>query len=306
MIRSLQHVGLAVPDLEVGRKFYTAFGLESHERSNELILRCADRPQDQIRLVQAPKKKLAWVSFGTAAAELPALKRALESRGALFVESPVKEDGDGIWFRDPDGDVINVRVAEEAAVARAVVPLNNPGDFRRLGVRGVQVEADAPVKPRRLGHIIKFTTNVDRMIAFYSEALGMRLTDRVQDKIAFMRGGNGGDHHLLATALAEGPGLHHLSFEVSSVDEIERGAQNLIAAGYKSAYGLGRHVLGSNYFHYLRDPWMSLVEYFWDIDYIPEGADWTAENVALGPRAVAAWPPGPPPADFTKNYEIGQ
>jgi catechol 2,3-dioxygenase-like lactoylglutathione lyase family enzyme len=306
MIRSLQHVGLAVPNLEVGRRFYTAFGLESNERGNELALRCAGRAQDQIRLLQGPKKKLAWVSFGTAAAELPALKRALESRGAPFVEAPVREDADGIWFRDPDGDVINVRVAEAAPVNRAVLSLNNPGEFRRLAARGVAVEADPPVKPRRLGHLIKFTTNVDRMVTFYTEALGMKLTDRVQDKIAFMRCGNGGDHHVLGVALAEGPGLHHLSFEVSSVDEIERGAQNLVAAGYKSAFGLGRHVLGSNYFHYLRDPWMSLVEYFWDIDHIPEGADWKAENVGLGPRAVAAWPPGPPPADFTKNYEIAQ
>ena len=29
MIRNLQHLALAVPDLEVGRRFYETFGLEA-------------------------------------------------------------------------------------------------------------------------------------------------------------------------------------------------------------------------------------------------------------------------------------
>lgn len=232
------------------------------------------------------------------------MTRSLEASGVALVEPPVRESAEGIWFRDPDGDTVNVRVADDTPVERPPLAVNNPGDFRRLAARGVAVDADAPVRPRRLGHLIKFATDVDRVVNFYTQALGMKLSDRVADKIAFMRCGNGGDHHVLGTALAEGPGLHHLSFEVSSIDEIERGAHNLVEHGYRSAYGLGRHVIGSNYFHYLRDPWMSLVEYFWDIDYIPENSDWTAQNVPLGPRAVSAWPPGPPPADFTKNYEI--
>jgi catechol 2,3-dioxygenase-like lactoylglutathione lyase family enzyme len=304
MIRSLQHVALTVPNLEVGRAFYTTFGLEARPLGSGLAFRCTGRAMDQIRLEEGPKKKLAHVAFGTAAAELPLLKQRLQSGGFALLDAPVREDGDGIWFRDPDGDLINVRVAQAAPVQRPGLPVNNPGEYRRAGTRGVGVTSDAPVQPRRLGHLIKFTTDVERAIGFYTTVLGMKLSDRVQDKIAFLRCGNDGDHHALGVALADGPGLHHVSFEVSSVDEIVRGAQALIGAGYRDAFGLGRHVMGSNYFHYIRDPWMSLVEYFWDIDFIPEGSEWTPANGALGPRAVYQWATVPMPPDFVKNYEL--
>src|SRR6185369_4717412 len=48
MIRSLQHVGIAVPDLEVGRAFYEAFGLEAIPQSDRITMRCAGRAQDQV------------------------------------------------------------------------------------------------------------------------------------------------------------------------------------------------------------------------------------------------------------------
>ena len=98
-------------------------------------------------------------------------------------------------------------------------------------------------------------------------------------------------------------GLHHLSFEVGDIDEIELGASQLIQAGYKDAFGLGRHVGGSNYFHYIRDPWNSLAEYFWDIDVIPEDdACWEPLNVTPE-QLTAVWPATPPPPEFAMNFE---
>jgi hypothetical protein len=41
-------------------------------------------------------------------------------------------------------------------------------------------------------------------------------------------------------------------------------------------WGLGWHVLGSNYFHYVQDPWGSFSEYSCDIDYIPRTQAWQA------------------------------
>jgi catechol 2,3-dioxygenase-like lactoylglutathione lyase family enzyme len=305
MIRSLQHVALTVPDLEVGRAFYTAFGLEARPLGDDLVFRCAGRPQDQVRLTPGSRKRLHYVSFGTRSAELPGLKQRLERRGIKLVDAPAGEDGDGIWFRDPDGDLINIRAAEDAQQARTSLPVNAPGDYRRLGQRGVALAEPGPVMPRRLGHLIKFSTNVPRAIEFYTEVCGMKLSDRAGDVLAFLRCGNGGDHHVLGFGLSEGTGLHHLSFEVGSLEELHRGAGALLEAGYRQGFGPGRHVLGSNYFHYLRDPWMSLVEYFWDIDYIPEGAPWEPANMELGPRAVAQWAASPPPEDFVRNFELG-
>jgi len=79
------------------------------------------------------------------------------------------------------------------------------------------------------------------------------------------------------------------------------GAQAVIGAGYRDGWGFGRHVLGSNFFHYVRDPWMSMAEYFCDIDQIPADGSWRAGD---HPPEDALYRWGPPvPEDFGRNYE---
>ena len=53
----------------------------------------------------------------------------------------------------------------------------------------------------------------------------------------------------------------------------------MAAAGYRS-WGVGRHVLGSNYFYYVQDPWGSFSEYSATMDYIPASVDWVAADHA--------------------------
>ncbi len=72
-------------------------------------------------------------------------------------------------------------------------------------------------------------------------------------------------------------------------------------AGYADGWGVGRHVLGSNYFYYVRDPWGSFSEYSFDIDFIAPDAAWVAGNYAPE-DSFYLW--GPQPADwFTANHE---
>jgi catechol 2,3-dioxygenase len=60
-------------------------------------------------------------------------------------------------------------------------------------------------------------------------------------------------------------------------------------------------VLGSNYFHYVRDPWGSYSEYSADIDYIPVDHDWKGGD---HPPEDSFYVWGPqPPADFAFNHE---
>jgi catechol 2,3-dioxygenase-like lactoylglutathione lyase family enzyme len=153
-----------------------------------------------------------------------------------------------------------------------------------------------------LAHILIFTSDVLESIAFYERVLGLRLSDRSGDGIAFMHGIHGSDHHMLALAKSEGPGLHHLSWDVGSINEIGLGAMQMADKGFGAGWGLGRHVLGSNYFHYVRDPWGSYSEYSADIDYIPANCHWQAED---NPQDDSFYLWGPePPADFAVNHEI--
>jgi catechol 2,3-dioxygenase len=169
-------------------------------------------------------------------------------------------------------------------------------------VAGAPVRADAPiVHPRRLSHVLAFTTDIDRAIAFYSDVLGMRLSDR-SDRVAFMHAIHGSDHHILAFAQSSAPGLHHCSWDMAGIDDIGLGAMHMAGKGYSEGWGLGRHVLGSNYFHYVRDPWGSYAEYSCDIDYIPAEQNWQAGS---HPPEDSFYLWGPePPADFTLNREL--
>ena len=119
-----------------------------------------------------------------------------------------------------------------------------------------------------------YTRSVPEAFAFYTQRLGLRLSDRSGDDVAFMHGAFGSDHHLVAISRSDGPGMHHCSWDVATIGEVGLGAMQMEAAGYTRGWGLGRHVLGSNYFHYVRDPWGSYAEYSADMDFIPATMDW--------------------------------
>ena len=88
----------------------------------------------------------------------------------------------------------------------------------------------------------------------------------------------------------------------TSQDHMQLASRRVIDAGYKHVWGTGRHSVGSNLFHYFRDPWGTLAEYFYDIDYIPEGCAWEAKQWHEGAGALPVVErPGPPPPDFPKN-----
>ena len=81
MIRTLLHVGMTVPELEIGKAFYELFGLQSRVVGNDLVFRCEGRAQDQIRLMQGAKKKLSYTAFGTDASGMQVLLARTITRG---------------------------------------------------------------------------------------------------------------------------------------------------------------------------------------------------------------------------------
>src|SRR5262249_6107185 len=120
------------------------------------------------------------------------------------------------------------------------------------------------------------TPDVMAMVRFHEDLLGCRLSDHSGEGIAFVHGVHGSDHHLVAFAKSHAPGLHHSSWDVGSVNDVGFGSENMKDLGYKTGWGVGRHVLGSNYFYYVQDPWGSFAEYSYDIDFIPANLDWKA------------------------------
>ncbi|WDA39281.1 hypothetical protein [Sphingobium sp. YC-XJ3] len=85
-------------------------------------------------------------------------------------------------------------------------------------------------------------------------------------------------------------------------DEVGRGGNELLSKAGRGGWGFGRHTVGSNYFYYVQDPWGSWIEYYSDMDYIDDHAQWTPTN--YGPSdGMANWAPQVPD-DFIRNYEV--
>ncbi|WP_199016642.1 VOC family protein [Shimwellia pseudoproteus] len=209
-------------------------------------------------------------------------------------------DGPGIWFRDPDGNLLNIKPGVKtipdapAVTAARAVQADQRGTVTR--------DAVPTIHPQRLSHILLFSADVPRAIRFYQQVLGLNLSDFSRDIIAFMHARHGCDHHLVAFAKSGGKGFHHAAWEVSTIDEVGNGATQMAAAGFKEGWGTGRHCLGSNYFHYVRDPWGSFCEYSAEIDFISAGYTWPTGDFPPE-NSLYLWGPDVP-ADFIHNTEL--
>jgi catechol 2,3-dioxygenase len=299
-VRALLHYALEVPDQTLGEKFYASFGLEpASGRDDAVRLRPAPLTRASVLIYGGPKKRLHHLAFGAPGDEFEATREAIRRAGVREVDPPRGAPEGGLWVRDPDGNLVTVRAeAAEAPPADPPLTLNSPGRVARIAIRGCP-EGLEP-RPRRLGHVLLFTPDADRQIDFYARVLGLRLSDRARSIVVFLR--CTADHHNLAFLTSKGPGFHHGSFEVGSVDEIAMGAIAMERAGFQPGWGLGRHVIGSNFFYYIRDPWGSFAEYFHDIDHIPESCAWEPRDFAPE-DALYRWGP-PVPEDFALNREL--
>jgi catechol 2,3-dioxygenase-like lactoylglutathione lyase family enzyme len=296
-VHSVDHFGLVVPDLKSAEHFYSASGIEPVAVDNHLELRTSSSDHTWGRVTEGKRKHINYLSFGAYAEDIPRFREHLKKLGIETIAPPQGMEGDGIWFRDHDGRPVEIRAAakvspDEKRVHRAAA--TEP--------RAVPLTPPSPVKPIRLAHLILFTADIDRAIDFYTRALGLRLSDRCGQVIAFLHGVHGSDHHIIGFGHSEGPGLHHTSWEVDGLDAIGLGAKQMAGKGYCEGWGLGRHGAGSNFFHYIRDPWKSLIELTCDADYIPKGTTWPAGDLELH-DAIMRWGPAPP-RDFIANYEL--
>ena len=159
------------------------------------------------------------------------------------------------------------------------------------------------MRPRALSHFAIYTTDVIAATQWYEAKLGLRLSDGSGPVVAFLHGPHGSDHHLLALVGSTHRGMHHSSWDVGSFQEVGLGSAQMMRAGYKQGWGVGRHVLGGNYFYYARDPWGSYAEFSADIDYIPSDCDWPAAQHAPE-DSFYLWGPDVPP-ELVSNLEPG-
>ncbi len=299
-VHSIDHFALEVPALAVAENFFSLFGLEVAHEPERLALRTTGDPLPWSYIHQGPTKRLAYLSLNCFAEEYEGLvAQVKEAPGVASAQGAPYVTRQGFWFHDPDGNLMQVKIGPKRMPSEVPAHVAAP---RRGGHRGtVERSQIKPVHPRRLSHVMLFTPDVDRAIAFSRDALGLRLSDQSQSIVAFNHARHGCDHHLLAFAKSSAPGWHHSSWDVPTVHEVGLGSEQMRKGGYLQGWGTARHVLGSNYFYYVGDPWGSFAEYSAEIDYIPAGTVWPTRD--FPPEdSLYAWGPEMPEY-FIRNTE---
>ena len=200
---------------------------------------------------------------------------------------------------------VTVRVEIAARIAQEPTPapaFNAPGVTARTDERAPGILRERPVRPRKLGHVVLGSTDRETSQRFFTDGIGLKVSDEVPGIAAFLRCST--DHHNVLVQQAPVAFLHHTSWQVDDVDEVGRGASAMLEADpSRHTWGLGRHFIGSNFFWYLKDPAGNFSEYYSDLDCIVEDALWNP-GVWEGARSLWAWGP-PPPASFLAPDDLG-
>ena len=110
-----------------------------------------------------------------------------------------------------------------------------------------------------LNHAVLYVSDVTRSLAFYQEAFGFEVVDRMGDQAVFMKSAGGENHHDLALmsvgANAPRPprgsvGLYHLAWEVASMEDLVAMAERL--ASMEALGGMSDHGVSKSL--YAKDP----------------------------------------------------
>ena len=277
-VHSVNRVVFTVPEIATAESFYSAFGMDvrpSGQSDQQIDLFTHGHPHCWMTVIaNGQPKALQYISLGIFADDELVFRQKIRTLG-IACEPPALASPEGLWLRSPDGTAMQLLISEKVSPSNKASKSPVRKSARENAAASMRSQS-VKVQPRCLSHVLLFSPDVSAMVIFCDEVLGLRLSDRSGDLVAFMHTPHGSDHHLLAFVKSNAAGLHHTSWDVGSLDDVGEGSEQMRAAGYTEGWGVGRHVLGSNYFYYARDPWGSFAEYSFDIDFVPGDGNWVA------------------------------
>jgi len=152
-----------------------------------------------------------------------------------------------------------------------------------------------PFRITKIGHVVLKVADLQRSVRFYNEVLGFPVSDVYGEDM--MPGGMvflrcNADHHGLALIGGGGPSsnaeMHHLAFEVGSLDEVIRARDHLRA--YNATIDFeGRRRAGVQIAVEFRDPDGHRLEIYWGLDQVgSDGVTRPAHEWKGAPSLAAA------------------
>jgi len=156
---------------------------------------------------------------------------------------------------------------------------------------------------RKLGHVVLNVTDLEASVRFYTEVLGLSISDRYPDSMVpggmvFMCVST--DHHGVAlvggASKLERSTLNHFAFEVGSPDEVLRARAWLRKHDVPIVFE-GRRRAGCQLAIEFRDPDGNNLEIYWGIDQV---------GTTGGSRPASEWRPARSLEDAVANPVPGQ
>ncbi len=234
----IDHVALRVADLdEASARWCLQFGLVERARDGgRALLACNDEPYS-VELIEGGEPGHDHVAFALhrdcpledARAHLQTLDvEWAEREGCLFVD-------------DPDGRPVQLMPHRDAATEVDRWPQHaRPSSTVHVG------------GPRRLGHVNCLTGDVQAGFRFYTEVLGMRLSDWLGDGGVWFHVDS--DHHVMALVDVGYAHFHHLAFEVVDIGKMRDLLDHVARHGRWLSWGPTRHGIAGNIASYVRIP----------------------------------------------------
>lgn len=271
----LGYVALNVSDMTRSLDFYTRiWGLQDDREGPDgcHFLRCSDRHHDLILYEGEPGlKRISWELESDV--DVAAMRDALRANGLDHLEVPPEESdrlgiGRAIRFSCPYTGVTHEYFVGMAPATSPYLPL--------------------VAKIQRVGHVVLKTDRYAQAVDFYMNVLNFRLSDAVGEAVSFMRCFPNPLHHSIGLSNAAKPGLHHVNFMVTEVDDIGKAIWRFQKNDVPVVRGPGRHPPSGSMFLYVLDPDNLTVEYSFGMEEFPEDE----------PRRPRVLPPIPESLDF--------
>ncbi|HSV45657.1 MAG TPA: VOC family protein [Ramlibacter sp.] len=287
-IVGLEALVFGVEDLPAARQYLLDYGLKETEAGaaggtyealdgTAVVVRRAS--DDSLPPANAPSPNLRETVYGVAdAVSLAAIAENLSADRAL------RTDPDGtIHAVDDGGYPIAFRVTRRRTIALPHIGINVPGQAPGRGLNVCAASKDEVILPRSLSHVVYFVPDVKKAEAFYQDRLGFRVTDRFIGLGPFMRPAGTLEHHtlfMIQSFNGHMVGMNHFTFHLGAAHEVLQSGWRFAQKGYKSFWGPGRHIMGSNYFWYFNSPFGGTMEFDADMDLHDDS--WTPREMNPG------------------------
>lgn len=273
--RRLAYLMFDRPQPAHAERFLKDFGLHTALKGDdEIYLRASDDNAFCYRIRKTDKAGFA--GFGFEVADRVALQALAQLPGASAIEdAPYPGGGQRVRLTDPSGFRVEAICGQQR-----IAPLPNREplsfNFNRQAVRINDCQRP-PVKAPdvlRLGHVVLEVADFQATSAWYTQHFGLIPSD-VQvlpdgsPAVVFFRldlGDTPADHHTLAMAQGFMPAYSHSAYELVDADAVGMGQRVMREKKWQHAWGIGRHILGSQIFDYWQDPWGAKHEHYCDGD----------------------------------------